>query len=291
MSGTVVVCRSCGRAEEAGASPTCSVDGAPLDPIVSEGDPILGRIIDRRYAVLRKLGEGGMGAVYVARQLSVQRDVALKVLHGNVFAGEQQNKRFRREAMAVSKLRGRNIVVLHDFGCTEEKLLYLVMELLEGETLGRRVSRRGPLSELEAAAVLDQVLAALDEAHAVDMVHRDLKPENIFLVKQPDGSELAKVLDFGVARLAAESEGRLTASGVVPGTPAYMAPEAFTKGAADRGADFYALGVTAFEVLTGRLPFEQSSLLELASAHVYQRTPQLAEARPGGRLIESQQVV
>src|SRR5215218_1001211 len=232
-----------------------------------------GRPLGGRYRMEALLATGGMGEVWAARDLLLDRAVAVKVL-GPAFAGDgRAAERLRREARAAGRLEHPAIARVLDLG-EDGGRPYLVMELLEGESLAERIARAGPMGPAEAARVVAAVADALEAAHRAGVVHRDVKPGNVFL--GADGS--VKVLDFGIA--AAAGEAALTTGDLI-GTAAYLAPERALGHRATPAADVYALGVVLYELLAGRRPFEAGSDIELAMAHVHARPTPLAQAAPG----------
>ena len=215
-------------------------------------DRLLGRVIADRYRLESRLGVGGMGAVYRARHLLIDRVVAIKILQPERRGEEHFRAWFLREARAVNRINHANIVDINDFGETEDGLAYLVMELLVGEALSNVITR-GPMDLAVSADILEQVTAALARAHDLGVVHRDLKPDNIYLINRGGRRNFVKLLDFGLARLS--RDGRLAAKGAVFGTPEYMSPEQARGEDATPSSDLYSLGVLLFEMCTGRLPF------------------------------------
>lgn len=250
-------------------------------------DSLLGRVVAGRYEVVRKLGQGGMGAVYAALQRPLGRTVALKVLLSELTADPVATARFEKEALAVSRLAHPNIVTLFDFGRTEEGLSYLVMEFLEGTTLRVLMQGEGPLSPGRTVRVMTHTARALAEAHRLDTIHRDLKPDNVMLVPVTGESDFAKVLDFGVAKLkkgmGVESHETLTGKQVLLGTPRYMSPEQVNGITDDPRSDLYALGVMAFEMLAGRAPFEAPTPVKVLLKHLQEPPPSLLEVNPACR--------
>jgi eukaryotic-like serine/threonine-protein kinase len=234
---------------------------------------VVGRPLGGRYRMEALLATGGMGEVWAARDLLLDRAVAVKVL-GPAFAGDgRAAERLRREARAAGRLEHPNIARVLDLG-EDGGLPYLVMELLEGESLAGRIGRGRPMAPAEAARVVAVVADALEAAHRAGIVHRDVKPGNVFL--GADGS--VKVLDFGIASAAGETA--LTTGDLI-GTAAYLAPERALGQRATPAADVYALGVVLYELLAGRRPFEAGSDIELAMAHVHAHPVSLAQAAPG----------
>ena len=257
-------CPRCGRAEDAGAT-TCPSDGAALKPGPTP------RVVDNKYRIEQLLGRGGMGAVYRARDMRLDRLVALKVVRPELLDDADARRRFKREAQIVARLQHPGIVSIFDFGTLAGGGAYLVMELVRGEDLRRVLQREGRLDLARATRILAATCAAIEAAHHEGVLHRDLKPENILL---PGGGVAAKVLDFGVAKLvsdrdgeaAAEPQATLTMAGMIVGTPAYMAPEQLRAEPPDPRTDVFALGVIAYEMLSGELPFSRGSLTDVILA-------------------------
>lgn len=243
-------------------------------------DPLIGRVLLDRYEVLERVGSGGMGAVYVARQRGVDRRVAVKVLRTDLLQNEQVRERFRREAEIIGRLRHPNSVQLIDFGETDDGLMVMIMELLVGRTLGDHLKSQGALPESVAIRFAEQIAGSLREAHDQGLVHRDLKPANVFLVDL-SGELHVKVLDFGIARVLDAESTRLTSTGQVFGTPQYMSPEqAVATGEVDHRSDIYALGLILYEMVAGRPPFTAETSLQYLSAHVNSPPPRLRAVCP-----------
>ena len=247
-----------------------------------------GTVVAGRFEVVRKLGMGAMGAVYLARQKSMDRHVALKTLQPHFLQNEQLLRRFYLEAKAASKLDHPNIVKIYDFGIDEDlRLPFIAMEYLTGEDMGDLLRAHGPFSEREATALLSEVAKALVEAHDKGIVHRDLKPDNIHVRTLIDGDQQCKVLDFGIAKVvegASESEANMTGTGMAIGTPMYMSPEQICSQPVDFRADLYALGCILYELLAGSAPFgnQEQDRMKVLLAHVNQRTPDLPETLADG---------
>ena len=233
------------------------VSGLPGADDVQD-DPLVGTVLDGRFRLDRLLGEGGMGRVYAGTQLSVEREVAIKLLRGEALAQRSVKERFLREAKVISGFSHPNIVRLIDFGeDTERRLPYLVMELVRGVSLAE-LTRRGRLALPLALEIAYQVCGALVQAHAAGIIHRDLKPDNLQLVPVVGDTFQAKVLDFGIA-FPRESNTRITATGMICGTAYYVAPEQARATEVDGRADLYALGIILYEMLSGHLPFRADS--------------------------------
>jgi serine/threonine protein kinase len=252
-------------------------------------DPHLGRTLGGQYCIEALLGSGGMGRVYRGVQLSVKRPVAIKLIAGGSPHPPEWVERFRREAEATARLSHPNTVRLFDFGVTEADELYMVMELLEGETLAAHLASHGPLPLPAALSITRQVLLALSEAHALGIVHRDIKPDNVFLACVRGGDTVAKVMDFGIAGLTHTGvSARLTSTGAVIGTPAYMSTEQAQGRNVDARSDLYSLGVVFFEMLTGKPVFDCNTPLPLLLLHVSQPPKPLLEV--GVRVPQQAQV-
>ncbi len=242
-------------------------------------DPWLGRIVAGRYQVTGKLGRGGMGTVYEAEQLGLERYVALKVLHPHVAKTPGATARFQREAQLMARLKHPGAVHVLDYG-TDGEDLYLAMERVFGMPLDEVLDTYGMLEVPAAVELVAQVLEVLDAAHGLGMVHRDLKPSNVMLVGELSAPK-AKVLDFGLASLVQdEQQSRLTESGQVIGTPAYMAPEHCRGEPLDARADLYSVGCLLHELLVGRPPFGDSPAVEVMSGHMYRPPPPVRQLRP-----------
>jgi serine/threonine-protein kinase len=229
------------------------------------------RVISGRYRLLHRLATGGMGSVYLCEHLTLGRRYALKLLHRGGDAGAELAERFQQEARAASRIHHENVVEVLDFGEEPGGDLFYVMELLEGRTLGQLMRQDGSLPLPRALALLEQVCRALTAAHAQGVVHRDVKPDNVVVERLQDGSERAKLIDFGISHLAGSS--RLTRHGEIIGTPEYMAPEQASGAAIDALTDVYAAGVLAFELLTGTLPLLGATPIATLVAHQTQVPP------------------
>jgi serine/threonine-protein kinase len=274
-------CPSCGGefADSVGSCPTCGATVA-LTP-----DPLIGTLVGERYQVLGLLGRGGMGSVYRALHVMMQKELALKVLHPELGRLEEVAKRFEREAQSASRLDHEHIVRVTDFGQDRGPggaMLFLVMEILEGESLKQSIKRRGRLAPAAAVAIARQILEALEHAHAEGVVHRDLKPDNVMLVERAGRSDFVKILDFGIAKLSGPSgkAEALTQAGVVFGTPEYISPEQAMGSPADGRADLYAIGVMLYEMLVGKRPFVDDDMFKVLTMHLTQRPRLLRQAAP-----------
>ncbi len=270
-------CERCGQENTADAR-FCRHCGAPLAALTSPTlsvDPLIGQHVLGRYEVTALIGEGGMGRVYMAAQRvgTTTRKVAVKTLRAELGADPQLVKRFYREAETIVRLTHPNTIQFFDFGELPDRTLVIVMEYIAGGSLADAL-RPGPLPAARSDAILSQVCGALYEAHQLGIVHRDLKPDNILLTDRGGRSDFVKVLDFGIAKISAREDEkkpeatRLTQQGMMVGTPPYMSPEQFSGETVDARSDIYSLGVIAYEMLTGRLPFDAKTPWEWASKHL-----------------------
>ncbi|HXG94238.1 MAG TPA: protein kinase [Blastocatellia bacterium] len=243
-------------------------------PDTSKADALIGQTIDGRYRIESKLGSGGMGAVYRASRLLIGDEVAIKILHAEQLADPRAIERFRREAQAAARLKHPNVVTIYDFGILGDGTAYLVMELLEGQSLRRLIEQQAPIAPSVAAEIISQICAALDEAHRHNVIHRDLKPDNIIVNRTPAGLRV-KVLDFGIAKLrdASATIGTLTQTGAVIGTPHYMSPEQCSGEELDGRSDIYSLGIVLYEMLTGKVPFDSTTPTSVVIQHVTKAPP------------------
>ena len=227
-----------------------------------------GHVIDGKYRLVRMIGTGGMGAVYEGENLLIRRRVAIKILHSGSTGNADAIRRFEREAQAAGEIGNDHILEVLDLGSLPNGDRYLVMEYLDGETLGARIERHGRLTPSQISPIARQFLTALASAHAAGIIHRDLKPENIFILRAKAGrADFVKLIDFGISKFSRrfdEGEQRMTRADAVLGTPVYMSPEQ-ARGAreTDVRSDIYSCGVILYESVTGRVPFEGESFNDL----------------------------
>lgn len=258
------------------------VTTAPPQSGLVIADPLIGAVVADRYRIERLIGRGGMGVVYQVEHTKIGKVMALKLLTGELARNPDTVRRFKREALLVSKLSHPNTVQVFDYGSVGG-LTYLAMEYLNGQDLGELVDTEGPRPFSQLAKMLVQVCGALAEAHAKGMVHRDLKPENLFLTRTPSGAELVKVLDFGLAKLRDSRElGQITSTGNIVGTPYYMPPEQVRGEEVDPRGDVYALCAVLYTCLTGHHVFEAPSPIAVLSQQLsgevippHERAPEL----------------
>ncbi len=260
----LVECPRCGRCEDAGTE-ACPADGTLMQTVLA-----IPRVVDNKYRNDQVIGRGGMGAVYRARDLRLDRDVALKVVRAELLSDPEARSRFRREAQIVARLQHPSVVSIFDYGTLPDGGAYLVMEFVRGEDLRHALRRVERFDAPDAVRLLTAMCSAIEAAHREGILHRDLKPENVLL---PQADVEVKVLDFGVAKLVAlpdrpaAERARLqtiTMKGQIVGTPAYMAPEQLRAGDVDARTDVFSLGVIAYELLTGELPFGKDSMVDIA---------------------------
>jgi serine/threonine protein kinase len=270
--------------DEPAAAPVRPTSSGSVPPSAYSGSApnrLIGTYLAGKYRILQKLGEGGMGVVYIANQEPIDRKVAVKVLLSSLAGDEVAVKRFEQEAKAISRMRHPNTVTIYDFGKTAAGELYIVMEYLEGETLAELLRREGEVAPDRAARIIRQACASLSEAHAAGIIHRDLKPDNLFLTSLGGELDWVKVLDFGLAKLADnETTARLTQRGKVFGTPRYMSPEQAQGLPLDGRSDLYTLGVVLYELLTGQALFSAETMVALLVKHISEAPAPLGEVRP-----------
>ena len=241
---------------------------------------LTGTTIDGRYEVEKVLGEGGMGLVYKARHIVLNKPLAIKVLRPDVSRDEEIITRFRQEAQSASAIGNQHIIDISDFGILPDKSTYFVMEFLNGVDLTGAIERPEAMESAIIIHIAKQLCRALGAAHEAGIVHRDLKPDNIYLIRRGGDSNFVKVLDFGIAKVGGNSS-KLTRAGQVFGTPHYMSPEQCAGSGVDHRTDVYALGVILYEMCTGQCPFDADNLMGILTKHLYE------EAVPPRQLNES----
>ena len=241
-------------------------------------DPFVGKVIDGRYEILARVGEGGMGVVYKSRQISIDRVIALKMLNAQMAQDPTWVQRFYNEAKACSRLQHPNTIRMFDFGQTSDGRLFMTMEFLDGVSLRDAVAK-GPLAPQRVVKILIQCCASLAEAHSIGIIHRDIKPDNVFLLNMAGSPDFVKLLDFSVAKLL-EGDRMKTQAGVVFGTPQYMSPEQGRGLPLDARSDLYALGILAYEMLTGNVPFNDDNPMTVIQMHLQGQVPPMSDAIP-----------
>jgi serine/threonine protein kinase len=248
-------------------------------------DSMIGFVLAGKYRVVRQIGRGGMGVVYEAEHVELGKRVAIKLMLEKYAQDGEASKRFEREALAASRIGNPHIIDVGDIGHTEDGRPFVVMELLSGMPLSQVIEMSGPLPPWRAIAIMKQVLRAVGAAHNKGIIHRDLKPDNIFISSHDDQHDFVKLLDFGISKMIDPDQEvaftKLTTTGVVMGTPLYMAPEQAMGHVIERHADIYACGVILYEMLAGRPPFEGATYAVLVAKLLTQAPPLLRDVRPG----------
>ena len=272
------ICPQCGTEYELDQR-FCPKDGSTLKSQGSAASDLVGSVIADRYHVLKKLGEGGMGTVYLAEHVKMGRKSAVKVMNPGTVQDADAISRFNREASNASKINHPNVAAIYDFGETKEGLIYLALEFVEGPALTKVIEDAGALPPLRAADITRQAAGALAVAHDMGIVHRDLKPDNIMIAKNRDGSDCVKVVDFGIAKAADNDAQKVTKTGLVVGTPEYMSPEQLAGDKLDGRSDTYSLALVAFAMLTGKLPFPADTVQESMILRLTDRPKQLVEMK------------
>ena len=259
----------------------CPNDGQTLRAKGPLAD-LVGQVVADRYHIIKKLGEGGMGAVYLGEHVKMGRKSAIKVMTQAMANDPDAVSRFNREAANASRLSHPNICQIYDFGETSDGLIYLAMEFIEGCSLSDLIEREGSLPPARAGSILRQSADALQVAHDQTIVHRDIKPDNIMIVQARDGSDVAKVVDFGIAKAVAgdETGQKVTKTGLVVGTPEYMSPEQLSGDKLDGRSDIYSLALVMYKMLTGVLPFRADTAQETMIKRLTDNPLPLEEARP-----------
>ena len=239
-------------------------------------------VLADRYHIMKKLGEGGMGQVYLAEHVKMGRRSAIKVMNPSMVHDPEAVARFNREAANASRISDSHVCAIYDFGETADGLIYLAMEFVEGEPLTELLTREGALPVARAADICIQVAAALQAAHDLGIVHRDLKPDNIMLTRSRDGADAVKVVDFGLAKAVGGEGGgqKVTRTGLVVGTPEFLSPEQLSGDKLDGRSDVYSLGLVLFNMLTGTLPFPADSVQEAMIKRLTDEPAELIEVRP-----------
>jgi serine/threonine protein kinase len=289
----LAACARCGATH--GVSSPCAAPGLTLafgaapaseraELAASPPDPLIGSRVGS-FHVVRLLGRGGMGTVYLAEHPVIGSKVAVKFLHDSMASDPATVARFFDEARAVNLIGHENIVGIYDLSMLPPNRYFFVMEYLEGETL-QALLRAGPVEPSVARDVLLQMCDALQCAHEHGVVHRDLKPENVFLVQRRGKSHFVKLVDFGIAKLRQRGSAAKTQAGFIVGTPEYMAPEQCEDGVIDARTDVYALGAMAFELATGRLPFQGKTVTQLLLAHLKEPPPAPSSLAPVPKPLE-----
>jgi serine/threonine-protein kinase len=254
-------------------------DASPPAP----DDPLIGTVVSDRYRIIRKVGEGGMGAVYQAEHALIEKRIALKILFADLTRRADLVMRFLQEAKSASRIVHENVIDISDFGQSPDGLVYIAMELLEGQDLGKTLKAEKSIPWPRARPILMQIAKGLRAAHARGVIHRDMKPENVYLVQKEGKVDFVKVLDFGIAKVvsADDNDGpRLTQTGMIFGTPEYMSPEQAQGHPPDHRVDVYAVGCIMYHMLTGAVPFTADSFMGILTKHLLEPVVPPRKRRP-----------
>jgi serine/threonine protein kinase len=272
------VCPQCGGEYETGDR-FCPKDGTPLRPKAGD-DPFIGRVIADRYLILARLGEGGMGRVYLAEHVKMNRQCAVKVMNAQLVNDQESLQRFAREASSSARILHPNVAAVFDYG-EADKVVYLVMEYVDGESLSAILAREGKLEPRRAVEIARQIADGLHAAHELGIVHRDLKPDNVIVARSKAGKEIPKVVDFGIAKAITDApQDALTRSGLVIGTPEYMSPEQLLGDPVDARADIYSLGCILYQMLTGEQAFAAESREQMIRRRLHEAAPHVRDVLP-----------
>ena len=251
----------------------CPEDGVATEPLPNSGmqkDALIGTVVDGRYRIEAQIGEGGMGVVYKATHVSLNKTLALKLLRGEMAKDPEVVQRFIQEAQAATSIGHENIIDINDFGRIPDGTVYFVMEYLNGMPLNDLIKRGGSIPVAQAVEIIRQIAGALGAAHQRGIVHRDMKPDNVYIVPRGETPNFVKVLDFGIAKVGGASN-KLTRTGMVFGTPHYMSPEQAAGQSVDARTDIYALGVIMYEMFTGRVPFDADTFMGVLTKHMFEK--------------------
>jgi serine/threonine protein kinase len=259
---------------------------AEIQPAPPPRDSLIDSVVADRYRVIKLLGEGGMGQVYLAEHIAIERRIALKVLRAEYAHRGEMVSRFQQEAISASRIKHPNVLDVFDFGRLENGCFFLAMEFLDGNDLAEEMARRRVIEPTMGVRIALEVCRGLQAAHSKGVVHRDLKPENVFLQRTQEGEEAVKIVDFGIAQLRSNEDAagsqrrRLTRTGMIFGTPEYMAPEQAAGRRADHRTDVYALGILMYEMFTGSVPFTDETFLGVLSKHASETPPAMSAILP-----------
>ena len=261
----------------------CPRDGTALELVESGTPSRVGQVIADRYRLVKRLGEGGMGEVYLAEHIYISKRVALKLLRPEIANNQEAVERFHREARATSSIGHENIITIDDFGRLPDGSVFFTMEFLDGEDLSS-LMLKGTMDPPRALNIVIQVCRGLAAAHAKGIVHRDMKPDNVFVTKDAHGQDLVKILDFGIAKVNDPQSSNLTRTGQVFGTPHYMSPEQAMGKPLDHRSDIYSVGVMMYEMFTGTVPFKAESFIGILTKHVTEVPLPPSQAAPGRQI-------
>lgn len=281
------LCPQCGRSYGTNDR-FCTVDGATLVNAGNSGS-LIGTVLAERYLVSERLGEGGMGEVYLAEHVRMKRKVAVKIMRRWMVSDPVAVSRFHREAENASQITHPNVAQVYDFGETSDGTIYLAMEFVPGEPLSKILDREGKLHAVRAQEIVRQTADALVAAHGMGILHRDLKPDNVMVARSRAGTDIVKLVDFGIARVMTRGTQQFTSTGMIVGTPEYMSPEQLANDNLDERSDVYALGLIAFRALTGHGAFPDGTTGDALLARLTNRARKLSDVSPGHTWPESLQ--
>lgn len=281
-STNIRTCPECGL-ELAGENAICACDSSLPEGPIQIRDPLLGTILNGTYEIQDAIGRGGMGVVYKARDILMERTVAIKMLHAHLARDQQSVQRFKQEARAASAMNHNNVITVFDFGISENHQPFLIMDYIQGRSLSTLIDEAKGLPHERAVHIFAQVCDALHAAHSKGVIHRDLKPSNIMIVQTRDDPDFVKIVDFGIAKLLPSSGKQaqnLTQTGELFGSPLYMSPEQFLGKRLDERTDIYAMGCVMYEALIGKPPFTGEHVLETMYKHINEPPVKFSAARP-----------
>ena len=253
------------------------------DPSPPTDDPLIGKVLSERYRIVRKIGEGGMGAVYQAEHALIEKKMALKILFQDLTRRPDLIARFLQEAKSASRIGHENVIDISDFGQSPEGLVFIAMEYLDGQDLGRTLKKTGAMDWVRARPILMQIAKGLRAAHGNGIIHRDMKPENVYLIQKEGRPDFVKVLDFGIAKIVTDDGGSgpaLTQTGMIFGTPEYMSPEQAQGNPPDHRVDVYAVGCIMYHMLTGSVPFTADNFMGILTKHLLEPVVPPRKRRP-----------
>jgi serine/threonine-protein kinase len=253
------------------------------DPSPPTDDPLIGKVLSERYRIVRKIGEGGMGAVYQAEHALIEKKIALKILFQDLTRRPDLIARFLQEAKSASRIGHENVIDISDFGQSPEGLVFIAMEYLDGQDLGRTLKKTGAMDWMRTRPILMQIAKGLRAAHGHGIIHRDMKPENVYLIQKEGRPDFVKVLDFGIAKIVTDDAGSgpaLTQTGMIFGTPEYMSPEQAQGHPPDHRVDVYAVGCIMYHMLTGSVPFTADNFMGILTKHLLEPVVPPRKRRP-----------
>jgi len=252
------------------------------DPSEPTDDPLIGKVLSDRYRIVRKIGEGGMGAVYQAEHALIEKKMALKILFQDLTRRPDLIQRFLQEAKSASRIGHENVIDISDFGQSPDGLVFIAMEFLDGQDLGKLLKKGGAMHWERARPILMQITKGLRAAHGNGIIHRDMKPENVYLIQKEGRPDFVKVLDFGIAKVVNDAAGgpALTQTGMIFGTPEYMSPEQAQGSPPDHRVDVYAVGCIMYHMLTGSVPFMADNFMGILTKHLLEAPIPPRKRRP-----------